>query len=70
MFNMRVEKQMNIKDRTLLLGVPENDVIPKTISVDDKVFVVIGTSSGVKPPFMSIEIEKTTDNLTGKTIRA
>lgn len=70
MFNMRVEKQMNIKDRTLLLGVPENDVIPETISVDDKVFAVIGTSAGVKPPFMSIEIEKTTDNLTGKTIRA
>ena len=70
MFNMRVEKQMNIKDRTLLLGVPENDVMPKTISVDDKVFAVIGTSPGVKPPFMSIEIEKTTDDLTGKTVRA
>lgn len=43
MFNMKVEQQMNINDRTLLLGVPQYDVIPKTIFVDEKEFVVIGS---------------------------
>ncbi len=43
MFNMKVEQQMNINDRTLLLGVPQYDVIPKTIFFDEKEFVVIGS---------------------------
>ena len=69
MFNMQVEQQMNIKDRTLLLGVPEYDVIPKSIFVDEKEFVVIGSSLGVKLPYLSLEIEKTNDNLVGKTLK-
>lgn len=68
MFNMKVEQQMNINDRTLLLGVPQYDVFPKTIFVDEKEFVVIGSSFGVKLPYLSLEIERTTDNLVGKTL--
>lgn len=68
MFNMKVEQQMNINDRTLLLGVPQYDVIQKTIFVDEKEFVVIGSSFGVKLPYLSLEIERTTDNLVGKTL--
>lgn len=69
MFNMQVEQQMNIKDRTLLLGVPKYDVIPKKIYADGKEFSVIGSSLGVKLPYLSLEIEKTTDNLVGKTLK-
>lgn len=68
MFNMKVEKQLNIKDRTLLLGVPDYDAIPKVVVVDDRKINVIGTSLGVKAPFLSLEIEKTAVNLIGKTI--
>lgn len=69
MFNMQVEQQMNIKDRTLLLGMPKYDVIPKTVFIDKKEFAVIGCSLGVKLPYLSLEIEKTTDNLVGKTLK-
>ncbi len=65
---MKVEKQLNIKDRTLLLGVPDYDAIPKVVVVDDRKINVIGTSLGVKAPFLSLEIEKTAVNLIGKTI--
>lgn len=66
MFNMKIEKQLNIKDRTLLLGVPDFDVVPESIKIDNAVYKVIGISHGVKPPFLSIEIEKTENELVGK----
>lgn len=68
MFNMKVEKQMNIKERTLLLGVPDFDKIPKTVSVNNRKFKVIGTSYGVKLPYISLEIENTNVDLTGQII--
>lgn len=68
MFNMKVEKQMNIKDRTLLLGMPEYDALPKVIHLNNKRYKVFGASLGVLPPFLSLEIETTHNDLTGKTI--
>lgn len=68
MFNMKIDKQLNIQDRTLLLGVPNYDVIPKIILVDDDKYSVIGISHGVNPPYLSLEIEKTDSNLEGKSI--
>lgn len=68
MFNMKVEKQMNIKDRTLLLGMPEYDALPKVVHSNNERYKVIGASLGVLPPFLSLEIEITPNDLTGKTI--
>lgn len=68
MFNMKVEKQMNIKDRTLLLGIPEYDFLPEIVHTNNESYKVIGVSSGVLPPFLSLEIEKTPKDLIGKTI--
>ena len=36
MFIMKIEQQMNIKDRTLLLGVPKFDDIPKSVSIENE----------------------------------
>ena len=69
MFIMKIEQQLNIDDRTLLLGKPEYDVIPKTIQIDDIEYRVIGLSHGVKPPFVSLEIEKTDKNLKEKNVK-
>lgn len=68
MFNMKVEKQMNIKDRTLLLGLPKYDALPKVVHSNNERYKVIGVSSGVLPPYLSLEIERTTNNLIGKNI--
>ena len=68
MFKMKIEKQLNIKDRTLIAGIPEYDVIPSHIEVDGHRFAVIGTSLGIQPPFISLEIERTDIHLEGKTI--
>lgn len=68
MFEMKVEKQLNITDRTLLLGKTEDVIFPEYISVDGLKFKVLGRSLGVKPPFVSLEIEKTSEDLTEKTI--
>ena len=68
MFNMKVEKQMNIKDRTLLLGIPESASLPNFVHLDNEKYKVLGASLGVLPPFLSLEIERTTNDLTGKTI--
>lgn len=68
MFRMQIEHQMNINDRTLLLGIPEYDVIPKKVSSENDKYKVIGISQGVKLPYMSLEIEKTTIDLVGKEI--
>lgn len=70
MFEMKVEKQLNMKDRTLLVGKPTYDSIPKKIKVNNHVFGVIGVSQGVKIPFISLEIEKTSIALEGKHIVA
>ena len=65
MFDMKIERQLNIKDRTLLLGVPKYDAIPKSIEIEGKQYKVIGISHGVRPPFVSLEIEKTSKEVVG-----
>ena len=65
MFDMKIERQLNIKDRTLLLGVPKYDAIPESVEIEGKQHKVIGISHGVKPPFVSLEIEKTSKEVTG-----
>lgn len=64
---MNIEKQLNLENRTLILGVPKYNAIPETIMIDDKPYKVIGISAGAKPPFVSMEIERTDKKLTGKT---
>lgn len=67
MFEMIIEKQLNsIKDRTLILGIPNNDLIPKYVNIENAFYKVIGISCGVKEPYISIEIEKTNEYLVGK----
>ena len=66
MFRMTIETQLNLKDRTLLGGRPDVCRIPKTIRVGEKTFAVMGASSGVRPPFLSLEIEKTALSLIGQ----
>lgn len=68
MFSMTVEQQMNLNERTLLLGKPQFDKIPEQIGINQKKIAVIGISNGVAPPFMSLEIELIKDNIVGKTI--
>ena len=65
MFRMKIECQLNIKDRTLIGGVAEYNVIPKEIQINHKVYKVIGLSYGIKNPKVSLEIEKTENNLQG-----
>lgn len=69
MFEMKIEKQLNITDRTLLLGKPNERIVPDSVSVDGNTFNVLGLSLGVQSPFVSLEIEKTNINLVGKTIQ-
>ncbi len=68
MFLMTVERQMNLNDRTLLLGKPQFDIIPKHVTLRGKKIKIIGISSGVVPPFMSLEIEQIKDNIVGEII--
>ena len=68
MFRMKVEMQMNMADRTLLLGIPEYNLIPKVIKTQKGTFLVFGCSVGVKPPYISLEIERTDHDLIGKNI--
>ena len=70
MFEMKVEKQLNIADRSLILGIPSYDSIPKVVSAANEKINVIGVSLGAKPPFMSLEIEKISFDLVGKTVKA
>lgn len=66
MFNMKIESQMNMHDRTLICGIPKFDSIPKEVTIAGKRFIVIGVSSGVNPPYMSLEIEKTDTKMVGE----
>ena len=68
MFRMKIEQQMNLNDRTLLLGIPEYNAIPKKVAANGNTFKVIGVSRGTKQPFMSLEIEKINVKLIGQTI--
>jgi|GEM_PF-3245122 len=67
MFRMKVNKQMNMRDRTLIAGEPTFDSIPSVIIIDSKEYKVLGVSQGIKPPFVSLEIERTESNLENKT---
>lgn len=67
---MKVDKQFNLDDRTLLLGVPDFDLIPDAISLGEQRFKVIGISPGAKFPNLSLEIEKIVTDLVGKTVTA
>ena len=68
MFEMKVESQMIVKDRTLVAGIPNFDTLPDEVTADGKTFKVIGVSRGVKLPYISLEIEKTNIDLEGKII--
>ena len=68
MFNMKVESQLNLHDRTMVCGKPVFDTVPEAVDVDGETFVVIGISHGIKLPFMSLEISKTNEKLVGKNI--
>ena len=70
MFTMKIDKQLNIADRTLVGGVATYDVVPNEIQVNHKHYKVIGLSYGVKPPMISLEIEKTENVLQGQQATA
>lgn len=70
MFLMKVEKQMRLSDRTLLLGKPQFDEIPKQVNIKNVITNVIGVSNGIAPPFMSLEIEPVTIDIVGDVITA
>lgn len=67
MFRMKINKQMNMQDRTLISGEPTFDSIPSMIIIDSKEYKVLGVSQGVKLPFVSLEIERAESNLENKT---
>lgn len=66
---MKIENQLNLKDRTLLSGVPLYDAIPQNITIAEQTFNVIGISYGIKKPYVALEIEKANVGLKGKTIK-
>lgn len=68
MFTMTIKEQLNMGDRTLVLGIPTYDSIPKKILVKGSQLSVVGVSCGGKPPFLSLEIEKINYNVVGETI--
>lgn len=68
MFTMTIKEQLNMADRTLVLGIPDYDSIPKKVSVKGNQLGVVGVSCGGKPPFLSLEIEKISYNIVGETI--
>ena len=68
MFKMKIEKQLNLKDRSLLLGFAEFKTIPEYIIVGNTKYKIIGLSSGVKLPYISVEIERINENLVGKIV--
>ena len=65
MFKMKVESQMNLPDRTLICGIPNVISIPPKVAIEGNKYNVIGISQGVRPPYISLEINKSTDNLVG-----
>ena len=68
MFKMKIEKQINIENKTLLLGISESVVFPDSVCIDDKNYKVIGVTMSCPPPFLSLEIERTNNNFVGKII--
>ena len=69
MFKMKIEKQLNLDDRTLLAGKPTFDSIPAYVEINNKTYKVIGRSMGIALPFISLEIEKSDDNLVGYYVK-
>lgn len=65
MFHMKIETQLNLNDRTLLGGRPDVYRFPKTIRVGESTFAVLGVTPCVRPPYLSLEIEKTERSLIG-----
>ncbi len=71
MFQMIIERQLDLEDRTLLLGKPEPYGFPeriKTRRIPPQTFDVIGVSGGVRPPFVSLEIKRITESLVGQAV--
>lgn len=68
MFEMAVEGQVNIGDKTIIGGRAKYDLIPEQVVIDNKVFKILGVSQGIKPPFFAIEIEKTDFDFVGLKI--
>lgn len=62
-----VLKQLNLEDRTaLLFDMQEDWTIPAKVHIDGFTYEIKGISCGVKPPFLSVEIEKQEKNLENK----
>lgn len=70
MFKMQVERTMDLNDRTLILGIPEYDVIPDVVFIGGKKYRVLGVSHGAKYPYMSLEIERSNKHLDGMIVTA
>ena len=68
MFAMKVEQQMDFEDRTLLLGKPNFDKIPKKVTVNGVVVNVVGISSGIAPPFLSLEVHRLFTRVSGAEV--
>ena len=68
MFEMAVEGQVNIGDKTIIGGRAKYDLIPEQVVIDNKVFKILGVPQGIKPPFFAIEIEKTDSDFVGLKI--
>ena len=67
MLKMKIAIQWNIKDRTLIGGVGKCDAFPNEVKINGKIYKVLGVPYGVSKPYVSLEIEKTNDNLQGLT---
>lgn len=65
MFRMEIESQLNMADRTLIGGIAGFTRLPEFVNIRGKQYHVIGVSGGVKLPYLSLEIEKTSDQLKG-----
>lgn len=68
MFDMTIIEQLNLIDRTLILGVAKYDAIPKKVVVSNIEYKVLGISMGGNPTYISLEIEKTDSKLVGKKL--
>ena len=73
MFKMKIEFKSEFcssaEERTLLAGKPTFDSIPAYVEINNKTYKVIGRSMGIALPFISLEIEKSDDNLVGYYVK-
>lgn len=68
MFEMLIESQMNIGNRTIIGGRANYDLIPEQIVIGNNTFKILGVPQGIKPPFFAVEIKKTDLDFVGSKI--